>query len=396
MRVLFIICLMLLQSSIASVVNLDDILQNAKQPNLLSQAISQEGLALESKNLADTQSDPLIFNQSLSRANSKGISGYEHEVSFSKEFKLGNIQSLEQKQNRLNNEAYSLEQEKYIIGFDNRIKNLYHQYCLDGTFVNSFQETYDGFSALYDKKQRAYEQDEIAKTELLQLEFERNRLEIELQRLNQKHQNAKMQLLSLTTLNSNDALSCQDIYPIVADVNLGADAFKLSEQAYEKRIESTQVGLKRYSKKLESLEVSMGYTNELETNIYTIGVSIPLNLSSKKSEYERATLMHQSSALTLQNEQQMANKQYQAKKLESSLNLIFQNIEAQRENINYYENNLLPLMKKSYDYGESSVLEYLLSQQKLHTLQQALLEKQKGYYSTLFKLYSMSETKDMK
>lgn len=362
----------------------------------MTKTITEQGLALESQNLADTQTDPLTFNQSLARANAIGISGYEHEVSFSKEFKLGNIQSLEQKQNRLNNEAYGLEQEKQIIGFDNRLKNLYHQHCLNGVYVGSFQESYNKFLTLYSKKERAYKHDEIAKTELLQLEFERNRLQIELDSLNQKQQSSKSQLLSLTTLNNTDSLSCQDIYPIEAEVHLGADTFALSEEAYSKRIESTQVGLNRYAKNLESVEVSMGYAKELETDIYSIGVSIPLNFSSNKSEYERASLMHQSSALSLQNEQAMANKKYQVRELESRLSRDFQNIEAQRGNINYYVNNLLPLIKKSYDYGESSVIEYLLSQQKLHTLQQELLEKQKGYYTTLFQLYSMSETKDIR
>lgn len=140
----------------------------------------------------------------------------------------------------------------------------------------------------------------------------------------------------------------------------------------------------------------MGYTKELETDIYTIGVSIPLNFSSNKSEHERASLMHQSSAISLQNEQQMADKKYRVRELEAKLSRDFQNIEAQKENINHYANSLLPLMKKSYDYGESSVIEYLLSQQKLTSLEQELLEEKKAYYATLFQLYSMSETKDNK
>lgn len=379
-----ITALLVLQVAHASPITLDEILKNAEQRTLMSQAINEEGLSLESKNMAQTETAPLRFNQSLSRANSMHISGYEHEISLSKEFKLGNIQSLEQKQNRLNNEAHLIEQEKHLIGFDNRLKNLYHQHCLNGVFVGSFQEGYDKFVTLYSKKERAFQYDEIAKTELLQLELEKNRLQIELENLNRKQESSKKQLLSLTTLNSTDSLSCQDIYPIVQEVHLDISSFQLSQQAYDKRIESTQVGLNRYAKKLESVEVSMGYTKELESDIYTIGVSIPLNFSSNKSEYERASLMHQSSALSLQNEQAMANKKYQVRELESRLSRDFQSIEAQEQNINHYTNSLLPLMQKSYDYGESSVIEYLLSQQKLHTLQQELLENKKGITKPYF------------
>ena len=384
-----------LSISHAQEVTLSDILQNTEQKKLLSQRISEEGLALASKNLADTEIDPLTFNQSIARANGIGISGYQHEISFSKNFKLGNIQELEQQQNRLNNEAYLLEQEKSLLTFDSRLANLYHQHCLGRAYVNSFEETLANFSELYAKKQRAYEQDEIAKTELLQLEFEKNRLQSTLDNLRAKSQNAQQQILSLTSLNLSDRLSCQDIYPIKAEVHLSSDAFKLSQEAYNKRISSTQVGLKRYSQKLESIEVSMGYANELDMDIYTVGVSIPLNLSTRKSEYERASLMHQSSAITLQNEQYLLNKKQKIQALEAELKRRVANIEAQEQNIAYYSSSVLPLMKKSYDYGESTIIEYLLTQQKLTTLQQELLEKQKAYYQTLFQLYSMSETKEI-
>ncbi|CAA6809978.1 MAG: Unknown protein [uncultured Sulfurovum sp.] len=395
MRVL-LSTLVLLGTLHAEELTLNEILENTVQKNILTKAISQEGLALEFKNLAQTQTDPLTFNQGLSRANSVGISGYEHEVSLSKEFKLGNIQSLEQKQNRLNNEAHLLEQEQYLIDFDNRLKNLYHQYCLNRTFVSSYQESYDKFTLLYTKKERAFKYDEIAKAELIQLEFEKNRLEMELDNFHQKQEHSKMQLLSLTTLDGSSGLSCQDVYPIVQEIHLATDTFALSQEAYNKRIRSTQVGLDRYAKKLESVEVSMGYAKELQTDIYTIDVSIPLNFSSNKSEYERASLMHKSSAISLQNEEKMLNKKYQVEALKARLSRNFQSIEAQEQSINYYVNTLLAIVKKSYDYGESSVIEYLLSQQKLYGLQQELLEKQKGYYATLFQLYSTSEIKEIK
>ena len=386
--------LLFVSYSKASVLTLSDLLAHAKEPSLLSKTIAQEQQALEAKNLANSADEPFVLHHGLTRANGKALSGYEYNVAISKELKLGNIQELEQQQNRLNNQAHTLEQEKYVLYASSRLKNLYHQYCLDSNYRDNFQENHDNFVTLYEKKKSAYQHDEIAKTELLQLELEKKRLHTALENLNQKKNSSKEQLLSLTTLDSSDAFSCQDIYPIVQEVNIENDAFTLSQQAHDKRIESTQVGLNRYSKKLESLEISMGYSKELETDLYTVGVSIPLNFSSNKSEQERATLMHQSSALSLQNEQQMANKKYELQELKARLSRLFQTIRSEESNIEQYSNSLLPLMKKSYDYGESSVIEYLLSQQKLNQLQQELLEKQKGYYETLFQLYSMSEQKD--
>lgn len=391
---------------------LDELLNNSKSAELFSKRIEEKRLELESKNLAQTEDEPITFHHSISRINDNGFNRndvrifngstslefpkYEQEFSLSKNIKLGDIQKLERNQNRLNNEAYLIEQGSYMVDFNNRLKNLYHQYCLDTQYIESFEEGYNKFLTLYEKKKRAYEEDEIAKTELLQLEFEQNRLTIELENLNRKEQSDKKRLFWLTDLGQEHTLSCQDVYPIIQEVNIKDSAFQISQKAYQKRIESTQVGLKRYSKKIDSIEISMGYGREIDRDMYTIGVAIPLNFSTNKTEYEKASLMHQSTALTLENKQLVEQKIYKLKELNAKLRRDYQNIQSKEENIESYENNLLTLMKKSYDYGESSVIEYLLSQQKLYALQQELLEKKKGYYKTLFQFYTVSETKDTK
>ncbi len=65
-----------------------------------------------------------------------------------------------------------------------------------------------------------------------------------------------------------------------------------------------------------------------------------------------------------------------------------------KKNLQNYKKNLVPLIKKSYDLGESSVIEYLLNRQNYHQLKQELFATQKAYYRTLFRLYTLSETKD--
>lgn len=378
----------------ASVLTLNELLEHAKEPRLLLQTIEEEQKALEAKNIASNADEPFVLHNGLTRANGKALSGYEYNVGISKELKLSNIQELESQQNRLNNEAHKIEQEKYLINASNRLKNLYHQYCLNLNFRNSTQENYDHFSLLYGKKNRAYQHGEIAKTELLQLELERNKLQSEVEIFQQQVEDEKHLLLSLTDLTQTNTLSCQDTYSINEQAVFDNSYMALTQKAFEKRIESRKVGLKRHSRDLESLEVSMGYTKELETDLYSVGISIPLNFSTNKSEEERASLMHEVSALSSQNEQMVAQKEYAVKGLQNKLRRLFTSINALTNNISHYQNALLPLMKKSYDYGESSVIEYLLSKQKLNNLQQELLEQQKSYYETLFQIYSMSELKE--
>ncbi|MCH9739654.1 MAG: TolC family protein, partial [Epsilonproteobacteria bacterium] len=238
------------------------------------------------------------------------------------------------------------------------------------------------------------EYDEIAKTELLQLQMEKKRLQTQLENFQRKLQSSKQQLLQLSHSGDNTSFSCHDIYPIRQELTLNENSFSLSKQAHNKRIESTQAGLKRHSKTLDSIELSMGYENELEMDIYSVGIAIPLNFTSNQNEQKRVALMHQSSALNLQNQQNMENKSYKTQKLQSQLTRLFHTIASQEQNINHYQNQLLPLMKKSYDYAQSSVIEYLLNQQRLSTLQQELLNYKKEYYQSLFELYTLSETEE--
>ena len=390
----FLLPLMGIQFLWASQTSLDEILRHAKIPKLLNEKIIQEAQAHQSQTLADTQASPLTLNHALAYNDGVDDSGVEHAIGLSKEFILGNIQSLEQRQQRLKSEANLLEQQKELISLENQLKNLYHQHCLDDAYLENFQERYNTFGSLYTKKEIAYAQGEIAKTELLQLQLEQNRLKIELENLKDKEQSSREQLLSLTSMAQSNRLSCQDTYPINANISITQQAFSLSQEAYKKRIESTQAGLQRHAHKIESVEVSLDYSKELVNDIYTIGVSVPLNFSSQKSNYAKAALMHQSSAIALEQTQALTQKAYQLNRLMNRLQRDVKTIHAQEENIQNYTNNLLPLMKKSYDYGESSVIEYLLSQEKLYTLQQTLLEQKKDYYQTLFELYSISEIKD--
>jgi len=394
MRYIFIFFLFLSSTNIFAT-SLSELTAHAKQPQLIQETIDAKELALASKNLAETETAPLIYHQSLSHNRGRDTSGFEYEVSFSKVFKLGNVLALEKRENSLKNRAYLLEQQKEIFRYNAYLGQRYHNYCLDQSYLDGFRVRVDNFTKLYTKKKQAYHEDEISKTELLQLDLEKQQLESRLRSLLSKQHNAKAHIFDLTTLDSSETLLCSDIYPIVRMMILSDNSATLTQEAYDKRIESTQVGLKRYSQKIESLEVGMGYIKELGRDIYTIALSVPLDFSTRKSEYKRASLLHQSSVLTLQNEQKTQQRNREILRLQKRLKQSFLAIESQKTMIYNYTSSLLPLIKKSYEYGESSVIEYLLSEQKLYQLKEKLLEKKRGYFKTLFKLYSMIETKEI-
>lgn len=391
-----VLSLFLMQTGYASTYTLDKVLRSAGQNSALSKALQQEVLALEARNQANTASDPIeVFGEGTKAYPDTGIQGNEYSVGISKKFMLGDIQAQEQKITRLSNQAYLLEKEKNILHFKNGLKNIYHQHCLDVQNYRSFKQSYLDLVKLYKKKQKAYEYQEISKRELMQLETEKNRLYAQLQEMQMQQEISKENLLMLSNIKDmkHAKLSCRDMYPIRSDVTL-SDTFELSKDAYQKRVQSTQEALKRHSMAFESIDLSVQYSNELDIDKYSVGVSVPLTFSSRRSEHERAAAMYRNSAVSFEFEQSMIEKKSLLSQLRSQLKSHALMVQTLKRNYRNYQKKLLPLIKKSYDLGETSVIEYLLNRQKSYQLRQEIYATKKAYYNTLFKLYTISEKKD--
>lgn len=394
----FILLSLILQIGFAENITLENILQSANKHNALLFSLKQDALSQESKNLADTASDPFeLYGEGTNARPELGSEGYEYAVGISKNIKLGNIQDQDQKITRLLSQANLLEAQGGVINFRNGLKNLYHQYCIDVQNYGSFKQSYNDLVKLYKKKQKAYNYHEIPKTELMQIESEKNRLYAQLVEIKMMQNIKKQKLFDLSKVgySNKSKLSCRDIYPIRSSVDL-KDTFSLSKEAHEKRLLSTQERMNRYSQGLESVNVSAQYGKELDMDKYTLGISIPLTFSSKRSEHEKAAAMYRHSALEYGYEQNMREKKSMLISLKAQLKSHAFMIKTLSENYKNYKTSLLPLIKKSYDLGETSVIEYLLNRQKFYTLSQDVYATKKAYYTTLFKLYTLSEKKDMK
>lgn len=382
----------------ASTLTLKQVLASANKHQTLTKALDQERRSLEAKNLAETSLDPMELYGSGTKAYpiDGRKNGYEYSVGISKILPLGNIQEQDEMINRLNNEAYLLEEERKILSFENSLKSLYHQHCLDYKNYHSFNENYQEFAKLYKKKEKAYRYQEISKSELMQLEIEKNRLYAKLQEMKMIQSISKNKLLILGRIDHAEktVLSCSDMYPVREFVKLKERPFTLSKEAYEKRIQSTQTALERYSKPLDSVSLSLQYDQEIDIDKYSVGISVPLSFSGRRSEQERVAAMHKNSAIKFQYEHMMAEKESMFLALKGTLKSSALMVRSLKNDLNRYKKKLLPLIRKSYNLGETSLIEYLLNRQNYHQLKQELFETQKVYYHTLFTLYTLSETKD--
>lgn len=393
-----ILFVLLVQLVNASTLTMKQVLASANKHQTLTKALDQERLFLEAKNLADTSLDPA----ELYGAGTKAYpidgrkDGYEYTVGISKTIPLGNTQKQDERINRLNNQATLLEEERKILSFENSLKSLYHQHCLDRKNYQSFNQNYQEFVKLYQKKKKAYRYQEISKTELMQLEIEKNRLQAKRSEMQTVQSISKKKLLILGRINHSEktVLSCNDMYPIRESVELKENPFALSKAAHEKRIQSTQTAMERYSKAFDSVDLSVQYDQEIDIDKYSVGISVPLSFTGRRSEQERVAAMHKNSAIGFQYEQMMVEKESMFLALKSTLKSYALMARSLKNDLESYRKELLPLIKKSYDLGETSVIEYLLNRQKYHELTQELFATQKAYYHTLFTLYSLSESKD--
>lgn len=393
-----ILFVLLIQLPYASTLTLKEVLESAKKHQTLTKALDQESLFLEAKNLAETSLDPMeLYGSGMKAYPIDGRkNGYEYSVGISKTLPLGNTQEQDEMINRLNNEAYLLEEERKILSFENNLKSLYHQHCLDYKSYHSFNQNYQEFETLYKKKEKAYRYQEISKTELMQLEIEKHRLYAKLQEMKTIQSISKQKLFILGRINHSEktVLSCSDMYPIRESVKLKERPFMLSKAAYEKRIHSTEIALERYARPFDSVSLSLQYEQEIDIDKYSVGISVPLSFSGRRSEKERAAAMHKNSAIEFQYENMMAEKESMYLSLTSTLKSSALMVRSLKHDLNNYKKNLLPLIRKSYDLGESSVIEYLLNRQNYHQLTQELFTTQKAYYHTLFTLFTFIESKD--
>jgi len=388
---------LLVQLGQSSTLTLKQVLDSANNNSTLTQALEQEQLLLEARNLADTSLDPMeLFGSGANASPAVGSDEFEYSLGLSQQFSWGDTQEKEQTITRLNNEAYLLDANKKVLSFTNGLKNLYHNHCLDKKYYKVSEQNYEAFVKLYKKKQKAYKYQEISKAELMQLEIEKNRLYAQLQEIEMIQKISKQKLLVLGRVNysKNTALSCTDIYTIRENLQLKRNKFQLSKDAHQKRIESTQVALERHSNALDSISLSVQYDKEIDMDRYGVGISIPLKFTSGKSEQERAAALYKSSALGFQHEQMMLEKESMFLELRSTLKTKALMLKTLKNNHKSYKQKLLPLIKKSYDLGETSVIEYLLNRQKSYQLRQEIYATKKAYYNTLFKLYTLSEMKD--
>ncbi|MEA3523415.1 MAG: TolC family protein [Campylobacterota bacterium] len=243
-------------------------------------------------------------------------------------------------------------------------------------------------------KKSAYNYGELSKKDLLILELEMQQLEAKITLIKASEHTLRHQLLLQTKLHVDSEFICNDLHKIRAFISPGHEEYALSKEIYNNLELSTRSAIKRYESSFKSVNVALYYDNETDIKRVGVDLSIPLTFSSEKYEKLRLSSLHKQKKLTFEKEALYLNKNVQSDTLKNQLNAEFQQYKNILKRLNKYQNELMPLVQKSFELNESSLVEYLLTHKNLNELSQELNRAKRTYYQSLFQLYNVLEIKD--
>lgn len=381
----------------ASTISLDEILQEIKLEHPMAKSIQAYKDAYREQNRATSSRSALQFSAKGAYAEPNAEdSGYEYGIGLQQTLMNSGVQENEFRSARYQSDAQILEQRHTFMLLENNVRLMYHISCLDQKAIKQYRTSYEAFEALYKKKEKAYEYGEISKKELLQLGIELKRLKNEYKHYENEEKISRNNLQSkiLLPLYADKTLSCEDTYPISESLNFESAKESLKEQSLNKKIQSAQSDFKRFDTMFDSFTLSASYEEELDTNRFIVGLSMPLNFTNAINEKSRAAALYKTSALEYEKEGLELERTSETTRLKKQLVQHFQDIEILTSMLKQYEDELMPLIEKGYRLGEDSAIEYLLSKREMWRFKEDLLMHYKNYYETLFELYSVLEIKE--
>jgi len=321
---------------------------------------------------------------------------YEYSVGFKQTFMNPIVKNSVLKSAIYQSDANILKLKYDFLLLENDVRLLYHLNCLDKKSIKQYKSSYISFKNLYNKKEKAYMYGEISKKDLLQLKIELDRLKNEFNHYKNEEKISRdnLQAKILLPIFEGEELFCKDVYSVTDKVTLTNSDETLNEKIIDKKIKSVESDFNRYNILFDTFSASISYQNEIDTDRFIIGLSVPLNFTSSFNEEKRAESLHKRSAYLYEKEALKLKKASQIELLQKSLAQNFQDIELLTSMLNRYENELMPLIERGYRLGEDSSIEYLLSQRDVWMFKKDLIEHYKNYYKVLFKLYSILEIKE--
>lgn len=312
-----------------------------------------------------------------------GENGMEYQLTLSKEIMIHSSQLATLfKQNK--NYAQILKKVK-----ENRLKalifRLYGQYCITMDSLQTKGELAATYDLLNTQIQKGVELGEFSSNKAIMSKLQYQNIILEISKLESRLQEYEAQIKSLVEFDGQFECGNHSL-----DFN---KLFLPESSAYidllQKQKEAARTTLDVASNKLRTASADLSYTQELDTQRYTLNLTLPLSYDNTQYEANKASALHNYTALNYRIKALLKRYKEETEALKTRLNIYHEHVSKTEASIKQDSSTLIYQSGLRFKAGEESLIEMLkATQTRLQIAETILLFKQQRHQAVSDYLYN--------
>ena len=312
-----------------------------------------------------------------------GNKGMEYQLVIGKDIMIHHSQLKELLHNS-ENYAKMLKKVK-----ENQLKalifRLYDEYCITMDSLQTKGELVSIYDTLDTQIKKGVELGEFSSNKSIMANLAFQNLILEISKIESQLQEYEIKIKSLVPFNGqfqceNYTLNVNKLFAPESSVY-----FDLLQQQKQTALNTLDIA----SNKLQSMNVNMAYAKELDTQRYTLNFSVPLSFDNTRYEANKASTMHNYSALNYQITSFAKRYKEETKALKTRLNIYKEHVSKTEKSIRNNSNKLIKQSNLRFKAGEESLIEILKATQiQLEIVDTILQFKQQRHRAVSDYLYN--------
>jgi len=312
-----------------------------------------------------------------------GNKGMEYRLSIGKDIMLHHSQLDKLLQNK-NKYAIMLKKVK-----ENQLKalifRLYGEYCITMDSLQTKGELVAIYDTLDTQIQKGVKLGEFSSNKAIMANLAFQNLILEISKIESQLQEYEAKIKSIVPFNGQyqckkNTLNLNKLFTPESSVYF--DLLQQQKQAVLSRLDID-------SNQLQSFNVNMAYSKELDTKRYTLNFSVPLSFDNTRYEANRASSMHNYSALNYQIISFAKRYKEETKALKTRLNIYKEHVSKTEKSIKEDSHLLIKQSNLRFKAGEESLIEILkATQTQLQIVDTILQFKQQRHRAVSDYLYN--------
>ena len=328
---------------------------------------------------------------SVAHAKDSMESGAEYGITFSQTITQPFLSQTKQRRTEFLNNSIRQELKHAIHSLNLKTSSLYHNACVSQEIKEKATMLFNDQNKRFQQLQKAYNLGEISRKNIL---FNK----LDLAKLKQKISTYKREyLVELSKLQESvdnlliDDLYCGDLVEITREVKLTSieNHSEIKNISYLK--DSSKAMYTLYNSMFQSIGYELGYDQELDADIFTFGVSIPLDSLTAKNEKQKAKYLYKTASLESKKDVMVKEILNKSKSLQLKIGTLYDEYTLLRTEILPLSDELLKLSASALREGESTAMEYLDASRSYSENTLEVLQIKKNYYNELFELYKVAD-----